>query len=153
MTPLYSRRIFLSGALLSPLLLAACGGEQADAAVPPQVNYGRDTCDRCGMIISDERFAGGLVAEDGTANLYDDIGEMLATVREEGLNGRRAWVHDWNTRAWIDGTAATIVRGEPEITPMGTGFVAFGTRNDAESFAAEHNGTVMTWQEATAPES
>jgi hypothetical protein len=36
---------------------------------------------------------------------------------------------------------------------MGTGFVAFGTRNDAESFAAEHNGTVMTWQEATAPES
>jgi copper chaperone NosL len=145
--------MFLSGALLSPLLLAACGGEQVDAAVPPQVNYGRDTCDRCGMIISDERFAGGLVAEDGTASLYDDIGEMLAVVREEGLNGRRAWVHDRNTRAWIDGTAATIVRGEPEITPMGTGFVAFGMRSDAEAFSAEHDGAIMNWQEATAPES
>ena len=148
-----SRRIFLSGALLSPLLVSGCGGEKADAAAPPEINYGRDTCDRCGMIISDERFAAGLVARDGTANLFDDIGEMMATVREEGLNGRRAWLHDWNSRAWIDGPAATIVRGEPEITPMGTGIVAFGTREDAESFAAEHGGTIMSWQEATAPES
>jgi copper chaperone NosL len=143
-----SRRTLLAGAAVMPLLLAGCGGEQADAALPPEISYGRDTCDRCGMIISDERFASALVAPDGTATRYDDLGEMLEVIAEEGPGERRAWVHDWGSVEWIDATTASFVRGAPETTPMGTGFIAFAEREDAEQFATENNAVILTWDEA-----
>ena len=114
-----NRRLFLGGVALAPLVLAGCGGEQADAAAPPEITYGRDVCSRCGMIISEERYAAGLVAGDGTAALFDDLGEMLQSVREEGLQGRRAWVHDWARWEWIDATSAVYVRGEQETPGQG----------------------------------
>lgn len=141
-----NRRLFLGGALLSPLVLAACGGEETSGAKPPAISYQRDTCDRCGMIISDERYAAGLVAPDGTAELFDDAGEMVLTVREDGLQGRSSWAHDWSGGGWIDGAAAHYVRGDAEMTPMGTGVVAFATAEAAEAYAAEHDGELVTWE-------
>jgi copper chaperone NosL len=148
-----NRRRFLRATLAAPLLLIGCGGEQTDAAVPPEIALGRDTCGSCGMIISDERFASALVAADGTVLLYDDLGEMLEAVAAEGLGERRAWAHDWNSAEWTDATTASFVRGAPETTPMGTGFVAFATREDAERFAADGGAETLTWEEATSAES
>lgn len=145
-----TRRGFTAGMVLTPLALTGCGGEPADTARPPEINYDRDTCDRCGMIISDDRYASGLVAADGSADLFDDIGEMLKSVRETGLGTDRAWVHDWLSREWIDATTAIYVRAAPELTPMGTGIVAFKQRQDAEAFAAERDGQLLTWAEAVA---
>ncbi|MCA9877724.1 MAG: nitrous oxide reductase accessory protein NosL [Thermomicrobiales bacterium] len=151
MTPRLTRRAFIGSSLLAPLLLGSCGG-QTDAAQPPEITYGRDTCVRCGMIISDERFAAALVAPDGSVRLFDDAGEMLTTVTEEALEGQRAWVHDRHGAQWIDATTATYALGAPETTPMGTGYVAFARREDAETFAAQPDslGQVWTWPEAIA---
>jgi hypothetical protein len=33
---------------------------------------------------------------------------------------------------------------------MGTGIVAFASRDDAEAFAAEQDGEVLSWETATA---
>jgi len=49
---------------LSGLLLGACGGRQG-ALQPPEIYYGQDTCARCGMLISDPRFAAALLTEEG----------------------------------------------------------------------------------------
>lgn len=145
------RRAFVLSSVLAPLLLSSCGG-QTETAQPPEIAYDRDTCARCGMIISDERFAAALVAPDETVQLFDDVGEMLLSVKEEGSEGQRAWAHDRNSREWLDATTATFVRGAPETTPMGTGYVAFTRREDAVAFAAQSGGSgqVWTWQEAIA---
>lgn len=148
-----TRRGFLGGALLAPLLLAGCGGEQADAMAPPEINYGRDTCQSCGMIISDERYTAALVSMDGTTEIFDDIGEMIQTVRGDGLNARRAWVHDRNNREWTDATTATYVRGDEAATPMGTGIIAFAANEGAEAFVAEHESPLLTWDDLTMAES
>jgi copper chaperone NosL len=134
------------------LALAGCGGDPADAAVPPEISYGRDTCDNCGMIISDERYASGLVAPDGATTVFDDMGEMMRVVADEGLSERRAWVHDWNSVEWIDATTAVFVRGAPETTPMGTGLIAFAKREDATAFADEGEADILTWDEAARAE-
>lgn len=143
-----SRRAFLAASALTPLALAGCGS-QTSAQEPPAINYGRDVCDRCGMIISDELFAGALVAADGKTKVFDDVGELLQTVREEGLRGRRAWAHDRTTAAWIDAVNASYVQGDAGTTPMGTGVVAFAKGEDAGAFAAEHGGEILSWNDAT----
>ena len=151
MTPCVTRRIFVVSSLLAPFLLNGCNGE-ADAAQPPQIGYGRDTCARCGMIISDERYAAALVAPDGRVRLFDDAGEMLMSAAEDAPEGQRAWAHDRQGKQWIDATTAIYARGEPETTPMGTGYVAFAKREDAEAFAAQPGGLgqVWTWEEVIA---
>lgn len=146
-----TRRVFVTGSLLLPLTLTGCGGEQADTAEPPDISYGRDVCDRCGMIIGDERYAGGLVAADGTAEVFDDIGEMLQSAREATMDAtmddRQVWVHDWTSREWIDAATATFVWATPETTPMGTGLHAFSDHEAAAAFAADQGieAHVVTW--------
>ncbi len=127
-------------------LLAACG-EEDRSDQPPEINYGVDVCSRCGMIISEERYAAGLVAADGAPVILDDIGEMIIIVQEEGLGERRAWVHDADSLEWIDATSAFFTISHDVVTPMGMGVTAFAERDDAESHAGETHGMVMTWNE------
>lgn len=141
------RRRFLLGVLGAPLVLQGCGGEAASVDQPPEIAYGRETCDRCGMIISEARFAAGLVPERGEVLLFDDTGEMIATVQEQGLASRRVWVHDYATEAWGDGTTASYIVSPTVMTPMGTGVATFLERPAAEAFAAANQGTVMAWAE------
>jgi copper chaperone NosL len=126
--------------------LTACG-EQRSANDPPKIAYGKDLCARCRMIISDERYAAGLVDPEGDQLTFDDIGEMIATVQGEGLQSRRVWVSDYESRAWVDGTQAWYAVSPSVMTPMGTGVTAFETREAAETFAAANEGTVMAWTE------
>lgn len=125
--------------------LAGCGGD-AKADQPPEIKYGVDTCSRCHMIISEEKYAAGLVASDGTNMIFDDIGELIVTVQQEGINDRRVWVHDFDSVKWIDGTTAFYVDSQELMTPMGMGVVAFSQRDAADRLAAEKNGIVRDWQ-------
>jgi nitrous oxide reductase accessory protein NosL len=135
--------------LLAGLLLLAACGSAASAAAPPTIHYGVDVAD-CGMIISDARYAAGLVDQRGHTVLYDDTGELATHVQSSGLGAQdHAWVHDYDSKSWLDATSAFFVASEelrPQ-TPMGTGVVAFKTRQQSEAFAADHHGTVMSWDE------
>jgi copper chaperone NosL len=143
----WTRRGFVGGTLLTPLVLAGCGSQAASAG-PPEIAYGRTVCDACGMIISDERFAAALTADTAEPVVFDDVGEMLQAVAAEGLNGRRAWAHDRESKTWIDAATATYVAGDPATTPMGTGIVAFASRDAAEAFAAAHGAAFASWEDA-----
>lgn len=140
------RLVWLWPLLLASLLLVGCGGSDG-AEQPPAIAYGQDICSRCGMIISEERHAAGLVDASGEQDVFDDAGEMVAFVQEEGLGDRRVWVHDFESLEWIDGTTAYYVASPDTTTPMATGLVAFATREAAEAYSSQHAGTVMTWDE------
>lgn len=102
------------------------------------------------MIISEERFASGIVDNDGNAQVFDDAGEMVVTVQEEGLNGRRVWVHGYPSIEWVDARNAWYVVTMDLPTPMGTGVFPFDTEADAEEFAEEHGATVYSWDDLLA---
>lgn len=58
-------------------LAAACGNQASAEPAPPTIHYGEDTCDFCGMIISEERFAAGYLTQAGEERIFDDIGNMF----------------------------------------------------------------------------
>lgn len=140
------RKLLATGALL-PVVLVSCGGDKASGNEPPQIKIGRDACDRCGMIISDERFASGIVDEKGKALVFDDPGEMVATVQEEGLNGRRVWVHGYPSLKWMNAEDAVYVVTKAAQTPMGSGVFPFDNQAEAAAFANEKGGDIYTWDE------
>ena len=80
------RRTFLLGAVAFGL--GACGGDDDDAG-PPEISYGSETCDRCRMVIGEERHAAALKGDDGEWLLFDDTGEMVATAQDSRQEQRR----------------------------------------------------------------
>lgn len=132
--------------------LSSCGG--APPSGPPELKLGRSECSECNMIISEDRCSCGLLVEDDGHRehlLYDDIGCMLDD-EHAGLAGRAVierYVHDHQSRAWVQAELAVFVMADPKTlpTPMGSGIVAFASRSDADAEAARHGGTVLDYRD------
>ncbi|MER2598446.1 MAG: FixH family protein [Caldilineales bacterium] len=141
-------RIFL---LLFALALLAAGCAQGTAEIkPPEIRYGEDVCVECIMIISDPRFAAAYTYEVSPGRyenqLFDDIGDMLIWADKHPEHNVVAWwVHDYNTKEWVEGTQAIYMFSHNLQTPMAQGTAAFAMLGPAQEMAAELNGEVFDW--------
>ena len=108
------------------MLIAACG-TSATASGPPDINYGRDVCFECGMIISEARFASAYRTAADAEMLFDDIGGMLKYGHATGeIATAEAWVHDYETEEWVAAEQAYFIVTQSVATPMAFGILAFG---------------------------
>ena len=74
--------------LILSVAAVACGGAADDGVIePPEIRYGEDICEVCGMIISEARFAAACVTTDGEGHPFDGIGEMLKREQEKLRGG------------------------------------------------------------------
>lgn len=136
--------------LLASLGLVSCQPKAVEP-LPPEIAYGRDQCDRCGMIISEERFAAGLQLDSGDHLKFDDTGEMIKYLSSYPETKVMAWwVHDYDSVEWIRGEAAFYVKSTSLMTPMGTGIAVFRTKDNADQFAREHDGVVYNLEQIRA---
>ena len=125
-------------------VLAACGAPAADLDTPPEILYGQDACEQCGMIISESRFAASYTTTSGDVHRFDDLGGMLVYDQQQQDTVHIYWVHDFNTEAWLNAANASIVHSPDLTSPMAWGLATFANQADAEQFATENNGTVTT---------
>lgn len=136
--------------VLMGLLLAACG-VQTDELQPPEIAYGYDLCEACGMLIDQPQLAAATLGTDGTVRKYDEIGDMIQYHAEHPTAQARAWfVHDYDTEAWLRAEDAFFVFSESTHTPMGHGLVAFATEAAGTAYAAEHGAQLLSFDEARA---
>jgi hypothetical protein len=118
-----TRRI--SAAALALLLGAACSREPGSG--PGGLVWDRDACERCGMAVSDRRFAVQVrSALDQRLHDFDELGCALLWLREEHAAQAPAelWVRDRGGEGWLDGFQARYTGGF--VTPMGYGYAATG---------------------------
>ncbi len=143
------RRLVLTLVLATPVLLTA-GCEDEDPRTPPTLHLGQDVCVACSMIVSDERYASGLVVErDGRVEKYafDDVGEMLELTLEdlgfEDATSALWFVKDAATLEWIAAGEAFYVKSAELHTPMGFGVAAYASESDAQAAAQRTQGVVL----------
>lgn len=140
----WTRALFL-GALL------AWGCEKPETDGPPSVRYGQDECIHCGMILSEERHTAAIVhVVDGGRReslLFDDIGDLIDyEVEHPELKVHRRYVHDLDTKQWLDASTAAIVHAPGLHTPMGSGLAAFASRESAAAAVTRlGGGQVLDW--------
>jgi len=141
------RPTLLLAALLWTLVQAGC--EDAPSIAPPNILFGQDVCDVCGMIISDDRFAAGLVVEQERGyetRSFDDIGCLLAYEDEHPDEPPAArYVRDFRTRAWRVAETAVYLHSGHLHTPMAFGLAALATEADARALAGEYPGDVIVY--------
>ena len=136
---------FLMG-LTAVILLAACGGE-SNLEAPPEIRYGEDICEQCGMIINEARYAASYTTTAGDVRLFDDVGGMLLHDVQNQEDVHVYWVHDFNSEEWVKAETAVYVLNDDLASPMGWGLAAFAKTADAEQFMAENGGILTTWDD------
>lgn len=120
------------------IILAACG-RNVDTDQPPPVIYGEDVCDRCNMIINEERFAAAYWTAEGEPRRFDDVGGMLAYLQENPEEEVASyWVHDVESGEWLNARDAYFVPHTAMKTPMGFGIGVYADRDQATALAEEH---------------
>jgi len=132
--------------LLVSVVLTACGAD-SDASGPPDIQYGRDVCVQCAMIINEEKVAAAYTLDDGTEKSFDDVGGLVLHQRETGdsLNLENTWVHDFETVEWVDVENAYFVATLSVSTPMGHSILSFSDEERAQTFASSVGGEVVLW--------
>jgi nitrous oxide reductase accessory protein NosL len=105
------------------------------------------------MIISDERFATGLVTHDergrSMALAFDDFNCQVSYESAHAqmpVMGR--WVHDYASSKWMDGESAWYVEAEGLRTPMASNMAACATRREAHALGESTGGRVLSREEA-----
>lgn len=138
------RRIAMMAIILA---FAAAGCAGTEATGPPEINYGRDICIECGMVIEEARFAAAYRLADGTEKMFDDVGGLIIHGREAGdLDGSTIWVHDFETEDWVEAPQAFYVPTIAVASPMGHGILSFADEERATRFANDLGGEVLHWE-------
>jgi len=102
-------------------------------AGPEPISVGVDTCARCGMLISDVRFAAESLVGSRVAK-FDSLDEL----RDVAPRGARLYASDFATGELVALTGMTLVIDPKLPIPMGGTTVAFATRQEAEGFVERH---------------
>lgn len=131
-------------------LTAACAS-QSDAPTPPEIAYGLDLCEACGMLIDQPQLAAASIDTNGQPHKFDEIGDMLQFHSDHPTIQAAVWfVHDYDTEAWLRAESAFFVYSPALLTTMGHGLVAFETQAAAAVFADEHQAEILSFDEARA---
>jgi copper chaperone NosL len=129
------------------MVLAACSAASGEPQ-PPEIHYGEDVCDACGMLISDAKFAAATVEEDGTARRFDDIGDLVAFYAAfHDVKVKAYFVHDYPSEKWLRAETAFFIVSPQLHTPMAHGIAAYADRAAAEAAAQKFGVKVVTFDE------
>lgn len=141
------KRFIFSCAVL--LFAAGCGSKSGGGA--PEIAFGKDPCSRCGMIVSEARFASGYRDAQGESVAFDDLGEAFEavgnTVGNDGGLLSKMYVAGMDDLKWLPMSEAHYVRVEGFATPMGSGIAAFSTAEQAGAFAARHGASAKNFND------
>ncbi len=110
----------------------------------------RESCHLCGMWIDQyQRTACELVHNDGKTEHTCGVACMLRIVQENGVSAFRSIrVKDWNNGTGVDSRDAWYSIGSRLIPDMIPNYIAFADRIEAEVFAAEKGGAVLSFVSA-----
>jgi copper chaperone NosL len=132
-----------AAALSAFAVLAACG-----PAKPDPIGYDADQCAYCRMQISDPRFGAEVVTRHGRSVKFDSIECMHAFyVQAVAANDvGTVWVSDFrHPGTLIDATHATFVDLGPGRAPMGRGWAAVASADDATKIGITDPRAIKRW--------
>lgn len=149
-----TRRQFLTLSAGAGVLVAAGGGAalllpgSEELSGDPKVEYGKDTCAHCTMVISDDRFAAAWRLGTKTERHFDDVGCMVASVKAKPpADGAIYFVRDFSADLWVDAESAFYMVAPGIKSPMSYDIAAFASNEAATTNEHTREGQSQTWAE------
>jgi len=136
-------KIIILLVLLTGIFLSSCKPE------PQPIDFGRDDCVLCKMIISQEPWGAEILTKKSKALKFDAI-ECMAKYINDGLIDEEeihsCWVIDYsNPRVLINADEAVYLRSRTLPSPMAMFLTAFSTKEKLNETMKTHQGDVFDW--------
>lgn len=116
---------------------------------PQPINYNKDECAHCLMIISDPKFGSELITDKGKIYKFDSI-ECLAEyiLIEREFKYETLWITDYsNPHHLIDAKTAYYIVSPKMESPMSMNIGGFETQSAMENVFSEMGGQKMNWND------
>lgn len=126
------------------LFLTALGTSDANAISEseikiPSIEFSKDTCALCRMVIREKKFSASLVSEKNSL-AFDDIGDLLIYLKKNKEESYIPWVYDYNSEKLLKANSAFFVITKSVQTPMRHGIIAFEKETDALTLKEKNGG-------------
>jgi copper chaperone NosL len=125
-------------------LLLSCNPE------PEPIQFGKDACSHCKMILMDNKFGAEIVTTKGKVFKFDDTSCMVTFIKDEHLppeNVAHYLIVDFTANGkLIDATSAYYVKSEELKSPMAGNVAAFQTTEALETHNTSWNGEKLRWE-------
>lgn len=124
---------------------------QSCSSGPVAIQYGKDGCDFCKMVISDNRFGAELVTAKGKIYKFDDthcITSFLKsnTIKKEDIAA--TYLIDFSKKGELIKTENVFLfQSENLRSPMGGNVAAFAVEDSMTKYREELSGTVIKWDD------
>ncbi len=140
-------RGLVSSLLFVLLLLFSCEVKPT----PEPINYGKDACAFCRMVIVDAGFAAELKTKTGKVYKFDAI-ECLAAFVLAGIVPEEKilamWVSDFAEKGKLIPVQEAKFLVSPNLkSPMGLNIAAFSREEDLKEAIRVFKGKVMNWED------
>ena len=127
------------------LSIAAAVSCAQDRTSPATLDPAHDDCASCRMRVSDQRFAGQIVAPGDEPRFYDDLGCLANDIKERSRPaGAVAYVADHRTREWVRAANAVYVRVPALQTPMYSHLIAHASVQSRDGDPEARGGEPIT---------
>lgn len=142
---LKTMRFWLARVSLVVLVFAGC----QKGAIEPVALVPEDMCSFCRMSISEKRYAGELIDNEGQAFKFDDLICMTRFTREKSDQGSVAarFVMDFDAKTWVKAEDAHYVQSNEIKSPMSGGIVAFKNEARAKETAGQYAGKLLRFDD------
>lgn len=125
------------------LIFLSCGKS------PDPINYGKDECEHCRMMITDNKYGAEILTDKGKVYKFDSIECLIEYALEKNMIGdvnQKFLVTDFSKPSeLIDAKTAFYVHNDDFRSPMGLNVTAFGAESDLVSFITTNGGKKLSW--------
>jgi copper chaperone NosL len=137
--------------LLSIILLSALVSMSCSVG-PEPIQFGKDSCHHCKMIIMDQKFGSEIVTAKGKIYKFDDFNCMVNFMDEGTVNQdqlKHVLVIDFgNPGNLIDAYNAGYIHSEEIRSPMGSRLAAFSSKDKQQEFSQQWQGQLLGWAQS-----
>ncbi len=138
------RLYYLGVTLLLVALFAGCSKETRP------INYGKDDCSFCKMLVMDNRYGSEIITAKGKILTFDSV-ECLANYIAEKKEPRTAYHSYWVSSyaepgKLIDAEKATYLKNDALKSPMGLNVLAVESDAQLSPITQEFGGTRITFE-------
>ncbi|MDP2300864.1 MAG: nitrous oxide reductase accessory protein NosL [Ignavibacteria bacterium] len=118
---------------------------------PEPIDFGKDTCDHCRMMISDNRYGAELITDKGKIYKYDSIECLIDYALGQNIIGeskQNFLIVDFSQpEKLVNARTAFYVHNNEFRSPMGLNVSAFENETDLQVFIKTNGGKKLSWPE------
>lgn len=134
---------------ISLFILFAAAGCSTE---PQAINYGKDVCEHCKMVIADEKFGAEMITKKGKVYKFDSAECLLDYINEndqkiQTADARLLVINFARPATFIDARTAFYLKDKEYQSPMGGNIAPFDNEMLADNNQISPDAKILTFEE------